>query len=250
MTRDDRHRTTQGAPYDPRDPRELRDLGGRDALGPSSYRERDSGYVETRRQPEYLPPLPREGAENTGGFERDGGAFTRERGFGHVPGQRWGSGLSASNANVERSGPPSAGRGASLHGSDMGMGAPEQDRGPHYGKGPKGYRRSDARMLEDACEAIAQHGYVDASDVEVKVKDGVATLTGTVQHRYDKKVLEALVEHVRGIEEVHNQIRIPRPDRKRPEPQEAQGAGASHSMENRELSDERIPDESVKSERP
>lgn len=202
------------------------------------------------QQPAFDPRefVPREGAENAGGYERDSG-FTRERGFGHTPGQRWGNGLAANNANVERRsgeyGPAPVGYGA--RGTDLGMGAPEDDRGPHYGKGPKGYHRSDARMLEDACEAIAEHGYVDASEVTVKVKDGVATLSGTVLHRHDKKVIEALVERVRGIEEIHNEIRVPRPDRDRPQAQEAQGPGASHPFEGRQLSDERIPDESKKS---
>ena len=152
---------------------------------------------------------PRESADNHGGFERDSG-FTRERGFGHTPGQRWGNGL---NANVERhSAPPAPPTGYGTHGSDMGMGAPEESRGPHYGKGPKGYKRSDARILEEVCEAIAEQGYVDASNVEVKLNDGVVTLIGTVGHRQDKKMIEHLADNVRGVHEVRNEIRIPRPE--------------------------------------
>jgi len=86
-----------------------------------------------------------------------------------------------------------------------------EDRGPHYGKGPKGYRRSDARVLEDVCDAIAQQGFIDASDVEVKVAEGVITLSGTVGQRHDKRALEQLVEHLHGVVDVQNELRLSRP---------------------------------------
>ena len=157
-------------------------------------------------------------------YPRDGGAFTQERGFGHVPGQRWGGGYGGDAVHPAPDGPPS-GRGFSgsdfgparsaptgygTHGSDMGMGERLDDRGPHYGKGPKGYQRSDARIHEDVCEAIAQQGHIDATDVEVKVERGIVTLTGTVHERHDKRGLEQLVEHTLGVEDVHNQIRLAR----------------------------------------
>ena len=58
------------------------------------------------------------------------------------------------------------GAGHGFQGSDMGMGAPpDANRGPHWGKGPKGYKRSDERTRDDVCDAIAHQGHVDASDV-------------------------------------------------------------------------------------
>jgi osmotically-inducible protein OsmY len=54
------------------------------------------------------------------------------------------------------------------------------ERGPHWGKGPKGYKRSDDRIREEVCECISQQGHVDASEVEVRVQGGEVTLTGTV----------------------------------------------------------------------
>ena len=175
----------------------------------------------------------REGADNVGGYPREGG-FASERGFGHVPGQRWGGGYGGGGGG--REGPPSGrgfagsdfgpareihgGRhfgnevdrassiGHGYHGTDLGMGAPE--RGPHYGKGPKGYKRSDARIHDDVCEAIAHQGHIDASNVDVKVVDAVVTLSGTVMHRHDKKGLERIVEHSRGVDEVHNELRLER----------------------------------------
>lgn len=211
---------------------------------------REGGYPrESDHALSYGDYARREGADNEGGFQRESG-FPVERGFGHVPGQRWsggyggdvvrgrgpreresmGSGFAGSDF-----GPPSAesGRGAHRHfgnevdrggrmygASDMGMGAPVvEDRGPHYGKGPKGYKRSDARIREDVCEEIAHQGFIDASDLEVTVQGGAVTLSGTVARRQEKRALEHLIERCRGVEEVHNHIRLKRED--------ASGASAS-----------------------
>ena len=103
--------------------------------------------------------------------------------------------------------------------SDLGFGYPQHegregidrdDRGPHYGKGPKGYKRSDERIREDVCETIARQGHIDASDVEVKVVEAVVTLSGTVGMRHQKRALEQMVEHVHGVEDVRNELRLQR----------------------------------------
>ena len=49
-------------------------------------------------------------------------------------------------------------------------------------RGPKGYKRSDERMKEDVCDRICAID-VDASNVEVAVKDCEVTLTGSVTDR-------------------------------------------------------------------
>lgn len=110
---------------------------------------------------------------------------------------------------------PAGGSGYGVQGSDMGMGmgARDEDRGPHWGKGPKGYKRSDERTRDDVCDAIAHQGHVDASDVEVKVTDGVVTLSGTVHRRHDKRRLEHIAEHCRGVHDVHNELRLKRADK-------------------------------------
>ena len=113
----------------------------------------------------------------------------------------------------------SGGAGYGFHGTDMGMGAPDEDRGPHWGKGPKGYKRSDERTRDDVCDAIAHQGHIDASDVEVKVTDGIVTLSGTVLHRHDKRRLEHLAEHCRGVQEVHNELRLKRGDAPKEKPE-------------------------------
>lgn len=95
-------------------------------------------------------------------------------------------------------------------GTDMGLGERDHERGPHYGKGPKGYKRSDDRVREEICELMSRQGYIDASDVEVTVEAGVVRLVGLVESRHDKRGLEQMTERVHGVEEVQNEIRLRR----------------------------------------
>jgi hypothetical protein len=89
----------------------------------------------------------------------------------------------------------------------------DDDRGvgPYIGRGPKGYRRSDDRILEEICERLTDHPSIDASDIEVRVADGDVTLTGQVESRTVKHLTENMVETVSGVKEVHNQLRITPP---------------------------------------
>ncbi|EYF04630.1 BON domain-containing protein [Chondromyces apiculatus] len=81
-----------------------------------------------------------------------------------------------------------------------------------FGRGPKGYKRSDERIHEDVCEALSDRHDVDASEVTVQVKDGEVTLVGTVHDRRHKRMIEQIAEAVRGVDDVHNQIRVQRPE--------------------------------------
>lgn len=83
-------------------------------------------------------------------------------------------------------------------------------RGKHYGKGPKGWRRTDERIQEDASEALYKDWHVDASHIEVSVKDACIYLRGSVGTREDKKRAERCVEHLSGVEDVHNELKIKR----------------------------------------
>ena len=74
------------------------------------------------------------------------------------------------------------------------------------GKGPKGYKRSDERIREDACEALLAHPEIDATDIEVLVNDGVVTLQGNVESRLAKRVTEDLIENISGVSDVLNEI--------------------------------------------
>lgn len=80
--------------------------------------------------------------------------------------------------------------------------------GEHRGKGPKGYRRSDDRLRDDVSDRLMDDAWLDASDIEVKVKDGEVTLSGTVPRRDDRRRAEMLAEMVSGVGHVQNDLRV------------------------------------------
>lgn len=79
------------------------------------------------------------------------------------------------------------------------------------GKGPKSYRRSDERIREDVNERLSE-GYLDASEIEVNVSEGLVTLTGTVNSRTDKRRAEDITEDVSGVKNVENRLRVQQSD--------------------------------------
>lgn len=83
-------------------------------------------------------------------------------------------------------------------------------RRSHAGLGPRGYRRSDARITEEVCERLTRHPDLDASDVEVHVADGEVTLEGEVEDRQAKRLAEAIAERAVGVNDVHNRLRVRR----------------------------------------
>ena len=84
----------------------------------------------------------------------------------------------------------------------------ETRRGPHRGKGPQGFVRSDERVRELVCEALTDDDEVDATHMEVTVKNGEVMLSGTVDDREMKRRAEDCVERCPGVRDVHNQLRI------------------------------------------
>lgn len=78
----------------------------------------------------------------------------------------------------------------------------------YRGLGPRGYRRSDDRILEEVNEALTDDHDIDASHVEVSVRDCEVTLSGTVSSRYEKRRAEDLAERCRGVVDVHNRLRV------------------------------------------
>jgi len=77
----------------------------------------------------------------------------------------------------------------------------------YSGRGPKGYQRSDDRITEEVNDALADHPEIDASEIEVKVNEGVVMLTGSVDSRRAKRLVEDCIEHVRGVKDVQNQLK-------------------------------------------
>jgi hypothetical protein len=80
--------------------------------------------------------------------------------------------------------------------------------GGHRGKGPQGYVRSDERIREDVNQALTDDDEVDASSIEVEVKEGEVTLSGLVPERRMKRVAEDCIDRISGIKDVHNHIRV------------------------------------------
>jgi hypothetical protein len=82
------------------------------------------------------------------------------------------------------------------------------ERGRFAGRGPKSWQRSDDRIREDINERLTDHPQIDASEIEVQVKNGEVTLTGTVDERQAKRMAEDIAENVSGVKDVHNNIRV------------------------------------------
>lgn len=80
--------------------------------------------------------------------------------------------------------------------------------GPFKGVGPKNYRRSDDRIMEDVCERLTQHGQIDARNIQVNVQDGEVTLEGSIDNRRSKRLVEDVVDEIRGVRDIHNHLRV------------------------------------------
>lgn len=144
---------------------------------------------------------------------------TRELGYGEGRGistmyqggddepRRTGGGAHGRDASARGDSGPSRSGG---YGRD-GYGSGGQSRGGGFrGRGPKGYTRSDERITEHLCELLSDDDDVDASEISVEVRDGVATLSGTVEHRWMKHRAEDLAESCSGVKDVENRIRVVR----------------------------------------
>jgi osmotically-inducible protein OsmY len=99
--------------------------------------------------------------------------------------------------------------GSWLGNDEAGRSRSELQAGRHHrGRGPKGYRRSDARILEDVSDRLTEDPHIDASEIEVTVSDCEVTLRGTVGSRFEKRHAEDLAESVAGVTHVQNNLRV------------------------------------------
>jgi len=166
-----------------------------------------------------LQPQPQGGGRYTqsgyGGSERDfGSSYGRASGYGdeqrfsHEPGRSGGfresqSGGQGYNRDYAR------GAGGGAFGSGM-SGEYGGQIGPHRGRGPKGYARSDERLQEDICERLTDDHHIDASDISVETRDGIVTLSGTVSERWMKYHAEDLIDRCPGVKDIRNQLSVSR----------------------------------------
>lgn len=97
------------------------------------------------------------------------------------------------------------------YGADRGYGSNRSSSESSFsGRGPKGFKRSDERIKEEVCEILTRDHSIDAEDIDVEVKDGEVTLTGSVPDRRMKHMAEDCVERALGVNDVVNNIRVKR----------------------------------------
>lgn len=78
----------------------------------------------------------------------------------------------------------------------------------HRGVGPKGYKRSDERISDDAHQRLTDDPWIDASNIDLAVSGGEVTLSGTVVSREAKHRAERIVEDLSGVHHVQNNLRV------------------------------------------
>ena len=84
------------------------------------------------------------------------------------------------------------------------------------GKGPRNYKRSDERIREIICDLFCNDPHLDASDMEVEVKNGNVILTGSVEDLFAKRLAEDLAESVLGVVNIDNRIHVNQDDKHLP----------------------------------
>ena len=159
----------------------------------NSYR--GSGERDTDRGPYSFAPSDRQGNRGWGGYGEDFGDYREYGGQRTAGGSPWSQGRTGGFGNQ-----------TSAFG--YGAGTQEEQRGSYRGLGPRGYRRSDERIKEDVCECLTEDDHIDASNIEVAVKDCEVTLTGTVNSREEKRHAEDIIERLSGVRDVNNDLRV------------------------------------------
>lgn len=166
------------------------------------------------------------GGEQYGGGRAGRGPWEQTERFGD-PAIRSGRGPFGS---LQRQFEERTARGLARYGGRTGADVPVFDRGsfdpamddrgqigawgrpwPDPARAPKGYRRSDERILEDLYHRIAQADHVDAADVTLSVEGGVVRLEGTVPERRMKYALDDLAHAAPFVQDVDNRLRVRRP---------------------------------------
>jgi hypothetical protein len=80
--------------------------------------------------------------------------------------------------------------------------------GSHRGRGPRGYKRTDARIVEDVSDRLTEDSHVDATEIQVEAHEGEVTLTGNVDSRSARRRAEDIAEAVSGVTYVMNNLRV------------------------------------------
>jgi len=101
-------------------------------------------------------------------------------------------------------------RGRARPAGEEAVGRPPRRPAPDYhrGKGPRGRVRTDARILEDVSDRLMADPDLDAGDIEVEVRGGLVTLTGTVLGPRERRWAEADVWTATGVVDVRNHLEV------------------------------------------
>jgi osmotically-inducible protein OsmY len=78
----------------------------------------------------------------------------------------------------------------------------------HRGRGPRNYTRSDDRIQDDVNDRLTDDSWIDASDIEVAVRNCEVTLSGTVDSRMAKRRAEDIADDISGVKHVQNNLRV------------------------------------------
>lgn len=78
----------------------------------------------------------------------------------------------------------------------------------YRGRGPRRAQPGDDDLLDMVCERLAANADIDASEIEVSVREGTVVLAGTVPSRQARRDAEAIAESLRGVHEVENRLRV------------------------------------------
>lgn len=98
---------------------------------------------------------------------------------------------------------------ASWFGSDR---AEQRRRMDRYRRvGPRAYKRSDSRILEEVSDRLSDHPDLEASEISVTVEESEVTLDGEVSTRWDKRCAEACAGAVSGVRDVQNNLKLRKP---------------------------------------
>ncbi len=84
----------------------------------------------------------------------------------------------------------------------------QRQEGPQFEGDGRHLHRKDPWIQEDVRNALLNQAEIDATEIEVAVKDGVVTLSGNVENRLAKKIAETAAEKCLGVVEVKNDLKI------------------------------------------
>ena len=123
---------------------------------------------------------------------------------------RFGSDLGSAEINDSRilEEDYSIGGGVTMRRSDIDHGFGNHQRRGFSGRGPKNWERTDEKIKNDVCESLYHSPVIDASDIDVHVKDGEVTLKGWVNNRDEKKEAENCIDDILGVSDIFNELHL------------------------------------------